>query len=196
LIAKYRGAIIGTAIGDALGAPMETMWAMDIAARFPHFNVESCDYVNSTEQKERSAGRWTDDTQLTIPTAWSIIYKGKIDPEDIAQQYAMVYKDETHRGWGRSTLTSVKRLTEGVPWHKASAPVLGTGNGPAMKAAPLGLVLASAILNGPKIYVRRCMNDIVDVGRITHKDIGIRSGLLQSVLVAIAAIGSNVKSKR
>jgi ADP-ribosyl-[dinitrogen reductase] hydrolase len=183
---KFRGAILGTAIGDALGAPMETMWAKDIAENFPHFTIDSIDYVSSLTDQSRGVGRWTDDTQLMIPTAWSIIYNGDINVDDIAQAYADVYMKQRRRGWGRSTTQSLQRVAEGVPWQRAADGSLGTGNGPAMKAAPLGLFLAAMLAHNDYTAIKKAMLDIVDVGSITHQDKGIRAGLLQSVLVALA----------
>jgi ADP-ribosylglycohydrolase len=182
---QYRGSIIGTAIGDALGAPMETMFAKDIKAKYPHFG-RSSGYISSDSRK---AGEWTDDTQLMIPTAQSIcVNKGAISPIDIAERYAFVFENETLRGWGRSTIESVRRLTEGVPWFEASEDSVGTGNGAAMKAAPLGIVLSCAIQNGRNSDVKHCLNSIIDVGKITHKEIGIRASFLHSILVSMAIL--------
>lgn len=191
MISKFRGAIIGTAIGDALGAPLETMWADDIAKNYPQFNEETCEYVSKGARKK---GEWTDDTQLMIPTAWSIIFKSGIHPADIAQQYVELTKNEEKRGWGRSTIQSVQRLSEGSQWFEASEESLGIGNGAAMKAAPLGLTLAHICSTGSPTDILHCLNSIVDVGKITHKDAGIRGGFLQSILIALAV--RDVKSTK
>ncbi len=183
---KFIGAIIGTAIGDALGAPMETMWAKDIAEKFPHFTADSVDYVESLVSEERGSGKWTDDTQLMIPTATSIIKHKAIIPSEMARSYAHVYLTERHKGWGRSTTESLQRVAEGVPWEKAADGSLGTGNGPAMKAAPLGLYFAAALARDDYNDIRAALVDIIDVGRITHHNFGVRSGLLQSVMVGLA----------
>ena len=87
---KYIGAIIGTAIGDALGVPMETMWAADIAKTYPTFNWETCDYVAPASGRRLEDGTqkatWSDDTQLSIPIIESIIAKRCIHPADIAKR--------------------------------------------------------------------------------------------------------------
>ena len=59
------GAIVGTAIGDALGAPFETMFVSDIAEHYPDFNVKTADYVRAksgrrkdTDSAQPCAGQW------------------------------------------------------------------------------------------------------------------------------------------
>lgn len=187
MINRFRGAVLGTAIGDALGAPMETMWAKDIAEKFPHFSINGIDFVSSLTDDSRSSGKWTDDTQLMIPTAWSIIFNHKINLPDIANSYVNVYNTQIRRGWGRSTTEAIARLVDGCHWTKSAEGSVGTGNGPAMKAAPLGLYLYDAFIKKDVEHIRQTLLDIIDVGRITHTKEGIRSGLLQSALIALAA---------
>lgn len=190
MITKFRGAIVGTAIGDAAGAPLETMWKKDIESSFPLF-VNNCDFVDAIEGSQRAKsgykrGQWTDDTQLMIPTAWSIIYKGSIDPADIAAQYVGIFQNEELKGWGRSTKESVERLASGIHWSEAAEKSRGTGNGAAMKAAPLGLLFAHVLNTQRAMGIRHCLNSIVDVCKITHREMGIRAGVLQSILIALA----------
>lgn len=188
---KFIGCIVGAAIGDALGAPLESLSKETIAEKFKHFNYEKCDYIEPLKTSRRveegvMKGMYTDDSQLTRATIWSIIYKGGINPQDIAEQYAQVFQTEILRGWGRSTIQSVEAFIAGKPWHEASNDSVGIGNGCAMKAGPLGLVLGYMLVTEKSINILHCMNSIVDVGKITHKDIGIRAGLLQSVMIALA----------
>lgn len=188
---KFVGCIVGAAIGDALGAPLESLSKEAIDKHFKHFNYEKCDYVEPLKGSRRieegvMKGMYTDDSQLTRATIWSIIYKGGINPQDIADQYAHVFQTEILRGWGRSTIQSVESFISGKPWHEAAQESVGIGNGCAMKAAPLGLVLGHMLATEAPINILHCMNSIVSIGKITHKDIGIRAGLLQSVMIALA----------
>jgi poly(ADP-ribose) glycohydrolase ARH3 len=177
---KYVGAILGTAIGDALGCPMETMSAKDIAIKYPNFGYEDGRYISSLTRK---AGSWSDDHQLSAATTKSIIKMGCIVPHDIAYEYTKISE---RRGWGRSTIEAVDRLIDGVPWFDASETVLGIGNGVSMRMASAGLVLASVAKKGDRNNVGNCLNSIVDIGKITHKEIGIKAGFLQSILISLA----------
>lgn len=185
---RIRGAILGTAIGDALGAPFECMDGADIQQQFPSL----CGFVDASQVKRplgiyqnvRAAGEWTDDTQLMRPIMWSITEQGCIDPLHIAQLTKLCYETETLRGWGCSTKESVKRFANGVPWFRASDASIGTGNGVAMRAAPLGCFWASQ-LEGDQ----HTLNSIVCVGKTTHHEVGITAGVLQAALIAMSING-------
>lgn len=78
----------------------------------------------------------TDDTQLTLCLAASIVERGGIDPGDIARRFdAWLY---VGRGVGASTRAAIMRYRDGLPWDQAGVP--SSGNGAAMRAAPLGLL--------------------------------------------------------
>ena len=200
--ARFRGAILGTAIGDALGAPTENLSIQEIEAAIGLSSINGKDFIEhfrtrgSTIQKK---GSWTDDTQLMLPLINSICSKNSIDPLDVAERICEMYEsDEPLRGWSRSTKFAAKRLSEGVPWFRASDTSLGIGNGVAMRAAPLGLYLGQLMEevkagNKTKSEIKHCINSIISVGKITHNDPGITAGVLQATL--IAGLINNVRSK-
>jgi ADP-ribosylglycohydrolase len=186
---KFRGAILGTAIGDALGAPMESMNKVEIAKQISVLNG----YVNIIRPAghrtfSRKPGEWTDDTQLMKPIAASIANKLCIDPQDIAERTCEVYRTEELRGWSKSTIKAVSKLATGVPWQFAAQDSIGIGNGVAMKAAPLGLFLSKST------DVNTTYNDVISVGKITHHEPGIIAGVLQSVLLSFATNGIRRRS--
>jgi ADP-ribosylglycohydrolase len=120
------------------------------------------------------------------PILLSITNLGYICPQDIARFSLKAYQEEELRGWGRSTREAIKRLGEGVPWTRAADTSLGFGNGVAMKAAPLGCHLSS--MKDHKSFYNT-INSIISVGKITHHEIGITAGVLQSVLIAMSING-------
>jgi ADP-ribosylglycohydrolase len=61
---RIRGCLLGGAVGDALGAPVEFMTGADIAARFGPDGVTAL---------PEGPGRITDDTQMTLFTAEGLI---------------------------------------------------------------------------------------------------------------------------
>src|SRR3990172_11810807 len=142
---KIRGMFLGIAIGDALGMPVETLTADVIAKRFGrimnYLRPEGHKWYNG-----RDAGTWTDDTQLSLAVAESLIANGKIDMDDLAARHVAALPTAKQFGWGRSTRKSVTRLSQGVHWSesgKSNEPNQGMGNGVAMKVAPIGAWLAS-----------------------------------------------------
>lgn len=64
---KYLGCLIGGAVGDALGAPVEFMSISGIRQRFGPGGITG--YV----EYEDSAGEFTDDTQMTLFTAEALL---------------------------------------------------------------------------------------------------------------------------
>ncbi|GBE23380.1 ADP-ribosyl-[dinitrogen reductase] glycohydrolase [bacterium BMS3Bbin01] len=130
--AKYRGTLLAGAIGDALGRPAEGMRPFDIQARYGAL----LDFQPWRGWRNGPTGTITDDTQLTMLLADSIITNGCLDPGDIAAR--LVAWLPHGRGKGRATTEAVLRLQAGTPWFEAGTP--SAGNGAAMRVAPIGLL--------------------------------------------------------
>jgi poly(ADP-ribose) glycohydrolase ARH3 len=83
---------------------------------------------------------YTDDTDMTLALAESIIQCGQVDPEDIAKQFSL-YCDLT-RGYAIGTIQAVRALRAGLKWHQVARIVFENGsfgNGAAMRVSPVGL---------------------------------------------------------
>jgi len=70
---KFKGAILGCFLGDAFGAGFEGM-SPDMAKS--HLSILS----------EKFPRAYTDDTDMTLALAESIVESGKVDPEDIGER--------------------------------------------------------------------------------------------------------------
>jgi ADP-ribosyl-[dinitrogen reductase] hydrolase len=140
---KIRGMFLGIAIGDALGMPVETMSLEQIAEKYGRVNR----YIRPDGHKwfdGREAGTWTDDTQLSLVVAESLIAFQGISMDDLAKHHVQALSEDD-LGWGGSTREAVLKLTAGVHWSKSgenSKPNRGCSNGVTMKASPLGILLA------------------------------------------------------
>lgn len=75
--------IMGVVVGDALGNPVQFMSRDEILNR-PEGTVTG---MESGGAYDTPIGTWTDDSSMTIATMASIMNKGKIDPEDIMDQF-------------------------------------------------------------------------------------------------------------
>lgn len=128
---RYRGCLLGGAIGDALGRPGE--------GRSPAFIREQygslTDFHPRPGWKGGPKGTITDDTQLTMCVARSYVTNGGLDPEDLARRFVAWLPDG--RGKGRTCSAAVRNLESGAPWHEAGLD--SAGNGAAMRSAPVGL---------------------------------------------------------
>jgi len=133
---QYRGVLLGCAIGDALGAPVEGWAAAEIAA------------VHGGPLKGflpggYGAGAFTDDTQLTVALAEALLEGGRFDLEEIACAFGrwMRLRDEGARevrGRDCDSATAGRRLYNGVLGNLSA--VDSAGSGAASRAAPIGLL--------------------------------------------------------
>jgi poly(ADP-ribose) glycohydrolase ARH3 len=162
---KFRGAILGSFLGDAFGAGFEGM-SSEMARS--HFHVLS----------DKCLRRYTDDTDMTLCLAESIAERGKVDLEDIANRFTL-HCDLT-RGYAIGTIKAVLALRSGAAWHQVSRIVFENGsfgNGGAMRVSPVGLFYHQS----PEDLRKAAM----DQASITH---GHRLGQWGAVMQA-AAVG-------
>ncbi len=137
---KITGMFLGIAIGDALGMPVETLTGDEIQARHSRITTMVKPGDDHKWYAGKPAGTTTDDTQLSLIVAESLIACKEFDMNDMARRHVEAWKENTH-GWGGSTREAVKRLANGVHWSesgKTTKKNRGRGNGIPMKIAPLG----------------------------------------------------------
>ncbi len=124
---KYEGCLIGLALGDALCAPYEggiierSLWK----------------FFSSTKNGEI---RYTDDTQMTIDIARSLIAYQGINQDALAEQFASSYL--WSRGYGPSAAKLLKAINKGQDWRNLNTKYFkegSYGNGAAMRIAPVAL---------------------------------------------------------
>ena len=127
---RFRGALVGTAVGDALGAPMEGR------------NHVPADYLRSLDSTPPNLA-YTDDTAMTIGVANSLLECGGFDGTHMAKTLAHGYEREPWRGYGAGPPRVFDSFTRGVPWDEAAASLFdgegSYGNGAAMRVAPVAL---------------------------------------------------------
>ncbi|TSC82785.1 MAG: ADP-ribosylglycohydrolase [Parcubacteria group bacterium Gr01-1014_20] len=174
LLSRFQGCLLGGAIGDALGMPVETMTHEEIMVLNNGQGV--IDFMDPVQRKFKDAaklpaGATTDDTQLTIIVAESLIHSGgTLDINDCAQRHVEEWR-KNHMTWGGSTRSAIAEIAEGKRDPKTPPAVTektGLGNGVAMKIAPLGLLASNPhrLDDGNLALFRECC----ELGYITHGD--------------------------
>lgn len=129
----------GLAIGDALGAPVETFSADKI--RDIHGIIEY--YVKPLEHKWFTGftpGFVTDDTYFSLAIAKALIKAKKFCMDTIASEHIIAATSSKMRGMGNSTRDAIGKLARGASWAQSGIsdiPGSGCGNGVVMKIAPL-----------------------------------------------------------
>ena len=133
---QFVGALMGCAVGDALGAPLEGR-SREAIAEVADLTTEFRPHERKTSR--RPAGQITDDTQLTVAIAKSMVDSGGVDGAAIAAEFVKLWETGEIVGQGGVADRAVKRLIAGVPWGEAALADDLAWNGAAMRVSPIGL---------------------------------------------------------
>ena len=133
----FAGALLGGAIGDALGSFCEG-WKRARILAVDGLADRYRDRVNRAGVMTLSAGEYTDDTQQTLVLVESIVACGKVDPEDMAKRFLDLWRRGDLHSYGGAFRETLERLDRGVAWSEAASRDKAT-NGAVMKIAPVGL---------------------------------------------------------
>ena len=140
------GCLIGGAIGDALGAPVEGWYYTDIRDKYGKIEELIPSYMGNTGSAHGASrgqpsapGAITDDTTLRHYMCLAIVRKGgRITPDDFAE--ILLEKMNPNRFWLNERIMLDKLRTGMNPWDA------GKGNPPAgcatMAIAPIGIINA------------------------------------------------------
>ena len=129
LKSKFLGALVGTGVGDALGAPFEG---------YSRVKLEEVDKV----AERREVLTYTDDTHMMIGVAESLIRSGGFDGQDMAQAFTKNYELEPFRGYGPGPPRIFRLIRAGGAWDEVAQGLYHSGsygNGSAMRIAPVGV---------------------------------------------------------
>ncbi|MBZ4396584.1 ADP-ribosylglycohydrolase family protein [Myxococcus faecalis] len=117
---RFHAAFVGLAIGDALGFPLRGIPPASLA-RLPGLAEDFAPRPRGKFAK----GQFSDDTQLLLASAESVIREGRVDGRSAAAHLAWLWQEGIILQPPRSLAESLQRLSSGVPWMSAGAP-LGT----------------------------------------------------------------------
>jgi poly(ADP-ribose) glycohydrolase ARH3 len=169
LRAKFLGSLVGTAVGDAVGAGFE---GRDAAER------ETIEAV--ADGRELLA--YTDDTHMMIGMAESLVHKEGFDGEHMARIFIQNYENEPWRGYGPGPPNIFRMIRAGEAWDKAAEKVYhggSFGNGSAMRIAPVGVLYHNDLAMLKEVACRS--------SQITHShELGREGAALQAYAVALA----------
>ena len=180
---RFRGALYGCAVGDALGAPLEgRQIPSDLDAegllrgyrRMPGWPI----------------GQITDDTMLTLALARSIGEHGGVAGGHVIAEFAKLWREGTIVGAGAATNEAIANyLYKHKPWDQCGAPLGRAGNGAAMRAAPIGLWY----YDDPEALIPAA----VEASEVTHRDPrSIAAAATVALVTALAVRGNRLDPKR
>lgn len=138
-IERYRGCLLGLAVGDALGAPLEFN---------PPGSFEPIEDMIEGRRFGLAAGQWTDDTAMALCLADSLITCEGFDPIDQLERYLRWYHDGYLSctghcyGIGMTVQASLARFERVREPYCGSQDPYTAGNGSIMRLAPVPMFYA------------------------------------------------------
>ena len=165
MISRYRGCMLGAAVGDALGMPGETMP--------PRPDRAAAEYRAAHRHHPNaglSPGSYTDDTQLML-LAGELLANGRFTPERYAGELAALAEDDGLRFPDGPVLTACRRYATQGP-GKTGVESDGAG------CMPLAVPFALAIGEPDRLY-----EELTAACAVTHTH-----GAVQAATVSFAML--------
>ena len=135
-----KEAVVGAAVGDALGVPYEGK----------ERDTYVCENMHPLGWHEKPVGFWSDDTAMILAELDSLRERQGYDAEDVMMKFdrwlheGAYTPDGKAYGWGRTTARAVSRHRSGTP-----ADICGGGDILDNGAGALMRMLPYALLNSP-----------------------------------------------
>lgn len=166
LIERFRGALVGLAVGDALGGPLDGLSLHEIELR--HGAIR--DFVPGG-WLELELGEYTDNTSQALSVLESFIRLSRLDIEDVARRLLDRYESNI-KGLDATSAKVLKLVKDGIHPMDAAEEVWSEGdptrtkaNGALLRASPIGLlrfndtnsmILESSLVTGITHHDPRC----------------------------------------
>lgn len=140
---KVRAAIVGAAVGDALGVPVEFEGR---AAR----NQDPISDMRAFGTHNQPAGTWSDDTSMILATINGFLVKGAYDPGAVMEEFAAWLGEAKHTPYGvvfdvgNATREAIGRFRMGTPAKGCGGTdEWSNGNGSLMRILPVALAFGN-----------------------------------------------------
>ena len=129
---RLRGVAVGAAVGDALGMPLEFGPAIPVDA-----------LIRDMTGGRMAAGSFTDDTEMALALAESLLQVNPLDPVDLAERFVAWYQAGPP-DVGIHTSRVLSRISNGISWESASKEVHASSpgsasNGSVMRCWPVAI---------------------------------------------------------
>lgn len=184
---RFRGCLLGAALGDIAGAAVEAESPEYIARTYRSIEeILSLETVPELVGKPWRVGRFTDDTQMMICVAEWLLDGLPHAPEALLARFAAAYQPDRRYGPGTETILRAY-LEHKSHWRELSTmafPQGSYGNGSAMRVAPVGLAYFSNL--------KKAASVAIESSRPTHShSLAYQGAVLQAIAVATAVVASD-----
>ena len=169
LKSKFLGSLIGTGLGDTVGAGFEG------------WRIAEPEAIKAAADRQEVL-TYTDDTHMMIGVAESLVENQGFDGEHMAHNFMKNYEREPWRGYGPGPPRIFQLVRAGEAWDKAAERLYrggSYGNGSAMRVAPVGLLYHDDSARLREVAYQS--------SQITHgHELGKEGAALQACAVALA----------
>jgi poly(ADP-ribose) glycohydrolase ARH3 len=174
LVDSAVGALLGTLVGDALGMPGEGLSREELGATFGQ--------LEGYLEGRLPAGEFTDDAEMTLSVAESLVERGAFDQKEVARVLADNFTP--WRGYSPHVYGIMARIRQGFSW--AIPGVSHFSSDAAVRCAPLAVLYA----DDPDLVDHAVkLAEITDV----HPN-GLAGAVVQSLAVSFAVVNGLFES--
>ena len=136
---QFTGALLGLAVGDALGYPTEFIDREQILRKYGPDGLTDFAACGG-----HPPGTYTDDTQMSLAVAEGLLAAETDDIDDLMSRISrqfVIWMDspDNNRAPGNTCMAGCRNLQRGVPWREAGV-VHSKGCGSAMRVSAVGLL--------------------------------------------------------
>jgi ADP-ribosyl-[dinitrogen reductase] hydrolase len=156
---RYRGTLLGLAVGNALGLPVESWPGAEIRRRYPR-GVREIDPIELELP-------WDDDVAQAVILIEAILEHDTLGSEDLAERLT-AWSESNGRGMGSQTRAVISALRQGMLPSEAARLVWdrsggeSAGNGAVMRCAPVAMRWPGS--------VAKLLEETERSSRVTHHD--------------------------
>jgi ADP-ribosylglycohydrolase len=185
LTGRFTGCIVGFAVGDALGMPTQFL-TRDQIRRYYGKSIAGFTKAHPGHASDSLVqGSYTDDTQMMLATAESLIECRGMDAARQAEALLSWYANAApHRTPMRANIRACKHLSAGRPWTKSG--VFSGGCGAAVRMPPIGLFFFRC----PEALIRSAL----DACMMTHTDPRAKAASVAVAYLVARLVQTNEKS--
>jgi ADP-ribosylglycohydrolase len=176
LIERYRGSLLGLAVGDAVGTTLEFR---------PPGSFTPIEDMVGGGPFQLKPGQWTDDTSMALCLAESLIEQQGFNPVHQLQKYVRWYREGYLSSTGRcfdignTTLDALMRFEKTQEPYCGSTDPRSAGNGSIMRLAPV-----------PLFYAKRPLEAIEKSGESSRTTHGVATAVDASRYLGALLVGA------
>jgi poly(ADP-ribose) glycohydrolase ARH3 len=172
LIDRFRGCLLGHALGDGMGAPFE---GLSNETLYRSYGATTKIFTNPPVDEFC----YTDDTEMSTSVAECLVEHGQIDSADLAKRFCDHFNPL--RGYGAGMRRIADAMKSGRDWKAVVQDIFpggSLGNGATMRVAPVGLLFHRDL--------NRVATEAAASAMVTHlHPIGVDGAVILATAVAL-----------